>query len=225
MRNSIPVLSILILSLCAGEAFAANNVFYGKIAPKYVLGDVAIVASPDPVIQSGITHTAGKWSFDGLGSVGKGAGNELDASVFYDTKAGPVKLQFSGQYYFLNLHDGSLFDPSDDLIEVYADASIPLTHGRFTVAPMFRAIQMFGVDELKDATLVQPGVRGSFQAMDRLSFSGDLRDSINLTSKTSAMRFSGVAAWRATSTTTLKLGYDDTNKTPAVFSLGFAKTF
>jgi hypothetical protein len=211
-----------ILSLSAFSAFAeCSDTVYGKIASGYVLKDVAVLGSSRPVEQGGFTRTCNKVSVGAWQSIGPegGTANEIDTSLFYDDQAGPVKYQLAVEYYFVNLK--GLDRPADDIVELYADVSVPVTRGRVTIAPMVRTIQMIGVKDLPSLTLIQPGARIRYTATEKLTLSVDVRDSINLTEHTSAWRWTIGGAYRLTPQLTGEVEAYGTSRTRSVFSLGF----
>lgn len=220
---------VLIFSLGFGAAASAQectDVAYSRVADGYIYKDFGSVASDEPVIQGGITRTCGNWSYDVWASIGSNGGlaNEVDGSVFYNTTAGPFTVQLSGQYYAVNLHD-SLLDASDDMVELYADVSLPITRGRFTVAPLVRVIEVVGIDELPTQTLISPGARFSYQATSHLTVAVDLRESVNLTNGSSTFRFESSLGWQLSDRTSVRFGYEGTDRTRSVFSIGASHRF
>jgi hypothetical protein len=86
---------------------------------------------------------------------------------------------------------------------------------------MLRVIQMIGVKDLPSLTLVQPGVRFSIAATKKLSFTTDVRDSVNLTQHYSVIRWVGGASYQFSDHFTGELSYDGTSRTRSIFALGF----
>lgn len=215
---------VLLSSISFGalaSAQACDDTGFVKAADGYILRTVGAVASDEPVIQMGAARTCGNWTFDTFASYGSAGGtaNELDFSVFYGTEAGPFRVQFAASYYLVNLDD-SMLDASDDLVEVYADVSLPLSRGRLTVAPLLRVGELIGVDDLPSLTMVQPGVRASYRITDSITASGEYRASVNLTQDYTTHQFAGALTWQVSDRTALRLGYEDTDRTRDVFSLG-----
>ncbi len=218
----IPVLLASLFLFTTTPAFAeCSDTVYSKLASGYILKDVGALASDKPVVQGGYTRSCGKFTGDVWGSVGPAGktADEIDLSGFYDDRAGPVKYQLSAQYYFVNLGH-SLLKPKDDIVELYADASIPLTHGKVTVAPLVRAVQMIGVRDLPSLTLIQPGVRLSVQVSEQSALSAEVRNSFNLSQHYSNLRWSVGVSHKLTEHLTGEFGYEDTDRTRSVVSVG-----
>ncbi len=222
---------LLIATTSAAALFAASahaecsDMVYSKAATSYIYKDFGTTPSANPVVQAGYLRTCGKWSFGPWVSVGRDRfAKEIDLYAFYDTNAGPLKIQLSGQYYFVN-GKGGLLDFKNGLVEVYADGSVPITLGRLTVAPMLRGVQTVGVKNFGSLTLVQPGIRASFALSKKVSFTADLRDSVNLTQGYSTIRFDGNIAWKVGAHDTLKGEYEDTDRTGKVISVNFVHGF
>ncbi len=197
-----------------------------KVADGYLLGDLGLVGSNDWVIQGGGTYACGAWSVDGWASWGPAGGTaiEFDGSLFYDKDIGPVHFQGAVQYFAVNLDD-SLGDARDDLVEVYADVSLPLRGSRLTVAPLVRVAELIGLDDLPSLTLVEPGARVSYRLTDNLSVNAEVRDAINVTDQSDVIRFDATLAWQANERTAIRLGWQDTDQTRSVLSLGMFHQF
>lgn len=214
--------------LLASPALAEGaNTIYGKLATGYILKDVGVAASDQMVLQGGFTHSwSKKFSSDVWVSTGPegGTANEFDGSLFYDDQIGPVKVQLSAQYYALNLN-ASLLKPRDDLVEFYADVSLPKTYGRVTIAPVVRTVQMVGVRDLPSLTLIQPGVRLSVAATNRLSVNVDVRDSIDLTRERNTLRWTAGLSYQFSEHLSGQLGLEGTDRTNSVASFGFRYSY
>lgn len=221
------VIALLSSTMFCGVASAeCSTSMNSKVADGYLLGDLGIVGSDDWVIQGGATLTCGRWSFDGWASWGPAGGTaiELDASAFYADRIGAFDVQFAVQYFAVNLDD-SMGDARDDLVELYADVSHPFRGDRLTVAPLVRVAQLIGVDDLPSLTLVEPGVRVSYQLTDSLSVTSELRDAINVTEDSAVVRFDSALAWQASERTAVRLGWSDTDHTRSVVSIGMFHQF
>lgn len=222
MRIFASLVLLSSIGLCAtANAQECNDSGFVKAANGYILRTVGAVASDEPVVQMGAARTCGQWTFDTFASWGPAGStaNELDFSVFYGTEAGPFTVQFAASYYLVNLDD-SMLDASDDLIEVYADVSLPLTRGNLTIAPLLRVGELIGVDDLPSLTMIQPGIRGTFRITDNVTASGEYRASMNLTQDYTTHQFAGALTWQVSDRTAIRLGYETTDRTRDVFSLG-----
>ncbi len=212
--------------LCGVANAACSTSVNTKVADGYLLGDLGLVGSDGWVIQGGGTYACGPWSVDGWASWGPEGGTaiEVDGSVFYDRNIGPVRFQGALQYFAVNLDD-SLGDARDDLVEVYADVSYPITRGNLTLAPLVRVAELVGVNDLPSLTLIEPGVRVSYRLTDSLSVNAELRDAVNITQQSDVIRFDSTLAWQATERTAIRLGWQDTDQTRSVLSLGLFHQF
>ncbi|MES2225546.1 MAG: hypothetical protein V4480_01940 [Patescibacteria group bacterium] len=221
MRISLALLASTFLCAATPALADCSDTITIKAASGYILKDVGVTASKDPVVQVEGTRTCGKISYDIFlsgGPAGKTA-NEIDLSLYYDTVEGIFKIQLSGQYYFVNL-GRSLFKPKDDIVEFYGDVSVPITRGKVTVAPVFRVVEMVGVKDLPSLTLLQPGGRISFQPISRVTVSVDGRYSINVTQGYATVRGSLTGSYQATERLSFNLSWEDTDRTGHVVSAG-----
>ena len=227
MRTAAHLALLFSISFCAqANAQECNDSAFMKVADRYLLRTVGAVGSDDPVIQAGAARTCDEWTFDTFASWGPAGGTaiELDFSGYYTREVGPFTVQLAAAYYLVNLGD-SLFDASDDIVEVYADVSLPLSGERLTVAPLLRVGELIGVDDLPSLTMIQPGVRASYRITDRLTASGEYRASMNLTQDYTTHQFAGALAWQASERTAFRLGWEDTARTPSATSLGVYHNF
>lgn len=227
MRIFASLVLLSSIGFCAtANAQECNDSAFVKAADRYLLRTVGAVASDEPVIQGGAARTCGHWTADTFASWGAAGSTaiELDFSGYYTAEAGPLEVQFAASYYLVNLDD-SMLDASDDLVEVYADVSLPLTRGRLSVAPLLRVGELIGVDDLPSLTMVQPGVRASYRITDSITASGEYRASVNLTQDYTTHQFAGALAWQASDRTAIRLGYEDTDRTPDAFSIGIYHSY
>lgn len=229
MKTVFVLLSSLLLPSVA-FAQESTDVIYGKASTDYLLKDVGVPASLEPVLQGGATRTWGKVSVDVFGSVGSegGTANEIDLSIFYDDKIGPVVYQLALQYYDVNVDD-SLFESWDDFIVVYADVSYPMQFGNLTVAPLARMTQMQAVDELQSSTLLAPGVRASYQFSKDWSAKAEWREPFNLSQDYRTTRLDLTVSWQVTKEFALTFGGEyfkrhDTRNDESALSVGFVIT-
>ena len=221
MRTVAHLALLFSLGFCAtANAQECNDSMFTKFADRYLLRTVGAVGSDDSVVQWGAARTCDEWTFDTFASWGPAGGTaiELDFSGYYTTEAGPFRVQFAASYYLVNLDD-SMLNASDDLVEVYADVSLPLSGERLTVAPLLRVGELIGVDDLPSLTMIQPGVRASYRITDRITASGEYRASVNLTQDYTTHQFAGALAWQASERTAIRLGWEDTDRTPSATSL------
>lgn len=221
MRTSLVLITSASV-FTAVPAFAdCTNTLYVKAASGYILKDVGLTSSTEPVAVGEYTHTCDKLSYDLLlsgGPAGKTA-NELDASIYYDTMLKRFKIQLSAQYYALNLNH-SLAKSSDDVVELYADVSLPFKQGKITLAPVVRVIEMIGIKTIPSLALVQPGGRVSIPVTARITFDGDVRYSINLSQHYATIRSSFTASYRLNDRVSINVGWEDTDRTGSVVSTG-----
>jgi len=218
---------VLLFSLIGCEMAFADCSTTGdyKFATSYPYADFDVDASDGPVGQGGVTRSCGPWAANLWTSVGHGrAAFEMDPSLFYTRTAGPFRVQGSVQYYALNLDGNSLGNAKDDMVELYADASLPITRGKLTFAPLVRVIRVIGVRELRSQTVIQPGTRLSYRATDAFSANLDLRDSKNLTTGHDALRYEGGIAY-TNGANTWTLGIRGASHTRAALSLGIVHQF
>ena len=230
MRTSSKYIGILACGLfCfASPTFAgctSHGVIYGKFASGYIFADVGSLASGDVVVQGGHTSLCddGHWSGSLVGSAGPGGHTayEIDGSLFYNDKVGPVAMEFGAQYYALNVKGNSMLDASDDTGFFYGDFSWPITFGKLTVAPLVRVGQSVGVRHLESQTLIQPGIRGSFQLDRDWQLSADIRDSSNLTDKYSALRVDANVNWQFTEHSSAQIEFVDNSRVRGVWSISY----
>ncbi|KND50065.1 MAG: hypothetical protein AB203_03690 [Parcubacteria bacterium C7867-008] len=225
-QGIIAIATTIITILLAPSAFAeCSNTIYGKVATGYILKDVGVTASDQPVAQGGYTRTCGKLSSDIFLSTGpqQKTAHEVDFSGFYDDQYGPVKIQLSGQYYFVNLGH-SLTKPKDDIAEFYADASVPISLAGVTISPLIRVVQIVGVKTLPSETLLQGGGRISVQLNERTSFNAEIRKSRS-SRHYSVWRSSATLSNKISKSTSINVGWENTDRTDSVFSIGASRSF
>jgi len=238
MRNRALFISASVLAaMMAAPALAqdCSNVVYGKVATGYVLADMGIVGTDEPVYQGGFTRTCGAYYADIWVSVelndgefgNRGTGDEVDV-IFgrrdsHETPIGVVNTDMSVAYYALAIDSLGTLD--DDIVALTVDAGRPIVMGDLTVTPGLRVMRIIGVNDIDDLTLVRPYVQGAYRLNDRWTVSGDVGYARNITSDTDVLRNSVGIGYQATDNVSFSLRREDTDQTAPVWSVGFAVSF
>jgi hypothetical protein len=191
---------------------------------RYVLKDIGVVASNEPVLQVSNLWTSGKFTFGPWVSLGNAQfGKELDLLAFYNTNAGPFKVQLAFQYFFLN-GKGGMLNTRNHLMQPYADVGLPLAIGKSSVTPFLRVAQQISLGNFPTQTLVQPGVRARLVLSDDLAITGEtMRTSI--IDERVVWRYEFVASQRVAKNLSVRVRYEGASNAGDAVSLGLSASF
>lgn len=244
-------LSALVVVLLATSFVALSNqanatcnetTVYGRIQTGYVLQDVGVMGTDEPVFQGGITRSCDSgWWFDLWNSTGlstKGDYGQADERYYADewdftvgkngeikTTLGAFQYELYASYYAL----ANLNSASDDIVELHADIAREFTVGtgdhRLSVSPYVRVIEFVGMGDIPSKTIVRPGLRLSVPLTEKLSVKTDVGIGFDPDADTNVHRTTTGLYFDIEGGLSVNIGVKTAEGVNPVALVGFSRTF